>query len=96
MLPVTHGEDYTRLQITLYTVLMSLVTVLPYFTGMSGWLYLGSALLLNAGFLYYSISLQITKSRTKAINTFVYSIVYLMVLFAMLLLDRFLPYITIL
>jgi len=94
MLPVTHGEDYTRLQITLYTVLMSLVTVLPYFTGMSGWLYLGSALLLNAGFLYYSISLQITKSRTKAINTFVYSIVYLMVLFAVLLLDRFLPYIT--
>jgi protoheme IX farnesyltransferase len=96
MLPVTHGEDYTRLQITLYTVLMSLVTVLPYFTGMSGLLYLGSALLLNAGFLYYSISLQITKSRTKAINTFVYSIVYLMVLFAVLLLDRFLPYITVL
>ena len=93
MLPVTHGEDYTRLQITLYTILMSLVTVLPYFTGMSGLLYLGSALLLNAGFLYYSISLQITKSRTKAINTFVYSIVYLMALFAVLLLDRFLPYI---
>ena len=96
MLPVTHGEDYTRLQITLYTVLMSLVTVLPYFTGMSGLLYLVSALLLNAGFLYYSISLQITKSRTKAINTFVYSIVYLMALFAVLLLDRFLPYINML
>ena len=96
MLPVTHGEDYTRLQITLYTVLMSLVTVLPYFTGMSGLLYLVSALLLNAGFLYYSISLQITKSRTKAINTFVYSIVYLMALFAVLLLDRFLPYINVL
>jgi protoheme IX farnesyltransferase len=93
MLPVTHGEDYTRLQITLYTVLMSLVTVLPYFTGMSGLLYLVSALLLNAGFLYYAISLQVTKSRTKAINTFVYSIVYLMALFAVLLLDRFLPYI---
>ncbi len=96
MLPVTHGEDYTRLQITLYTVLMSLVTVLPYFTGMSGLLYLVTALLLNAGFLYYSISLQITKSRTKAINTFVYSIVYLMALFAVLLLDRFLPYINML
>lgn len=96
MLPVTHGEDYTRLQITLYTVLMSLVTVLPYFTGMSGLLYLVTALLLNAGFLYYSISLQITKSRTKAINTFVYSIVYLMALFAVLLVDRFLPYINML
>jgi len=63
---------------------------------MSGLLYLVTALLLNAGFLYYSISLQITKSRTKAINTFVYSIVYLMALFAVLLLDRFLPYINML
>lgn len=91
MLPVTHGEDFTRLQITLYTVLMSIITVFPYFTGMSGVIYLVSALLLNAGFLYYAISLQITKSRTKAINTFVYSIVYLMVLFAVLLFDRYLP-----
>ena len=94
MLPVTHGEDYTRLQITLYTVLMSVITVFPYFTGMSGELYLVSVLLLNAGFLYYAISLQMTKCRTKAINTFVYSIVYLMVLFAVLLIDRFLPYIS--
>lgn len=92
MLPVTHGEDYTRLQITLYTVLMSVITVFPYFTGMSGMLYLVSVLLLNIGFLYYAVSLQITKSRTKAINTFVYSIIYLMVLFAVLLIDRFLPY----
>ena len=91
MLPVTHGEDFTRLQITLYTILMSVVTIFPYLTGMSGVIYLLSALLLNAGFLYYAISLQLTRSKTKAINTFVYSIVYLMVLFAVLLFDRYLP-----
>jgi protoheme IX farnesyltransferase len=90
MLPVTHGEDFTRLQITLYTVLMCLVTIFPYLTKMSGELYLVCALLLNAGFLYYAISLQITKSKTKAIGTFVYSIVYLMVLFAVPLIDRYL------
>ncbi|MFK8028012.1 MAG: heme o synthase [Gammaproteobacteria bacterium] len=91
MLPVTHGDDFTRLQITLYTVLMCVITIFPFFTGMSGWVYLVSVLLLNAVFLYYAISLQITKSRTKAINTFVYSIIYLMVLFAVLLIDRYLP-----
>ena len=91
MLPVTHGEDYTRLQITLYTVLMCVITILPYLTGMSGLVYLLSALVLNAGFLYYAISLQITKSKTKAIGTFVYSIIYLMLLFAALLIDRYLP-----
>ena len=90
MLPVTHGEDYTRLHITLYTVLMSLITIFPYFTGMSGLVYLIGAILLNAGFLYYAISLQLTKSRPKAMATFVYSIVYLMVLFALLLFDRYL------
>ena len=91
MLPVTHGDDFTRLQISLYTVLLSVVTIFPFFTEMSGWLYLVSALLLNAVFLYYAFSLQITKSRKKAINTFVYSIIYLMVLFAVLLIDRYLP-----
>ena len=91
MLPVTHGDDYTRLQITLYTILMCVITVFPFLTGMSGWVYLMSVLVLNAGFLYYAISLQITKSRTKANNTFVYSIIYLMVLFAVLLFDRYLP-----
>ncbi|MDW3096039.1 MAG: heme o synthase [Gammaproteobacteria bacterium] len=91
MLPVTHGEDYTRLQITLYTILMCVITIFPFLTDMSGWVYLVGVLVLNAGFLYYAISLQITKSRTKAINTFVYSIIYLMVLFAILLFDRYLP-----
>lgn len=89
MLPVTHGDDFTRLQITLYTILMCVVTVLPFFTGMSGWFYLVSVLLLNAVFLYYAISLQVTKSRTRAINTFVYSIIYLMILFAVLLIDSY-------
>ena len=91
MLPVTHGEDYTRLHITLYTLLMSLITIFPYFTGMSGLVYLTGAILLNAGFLYYAISLQLTKSRKRAMDTFVYSIVYLMALFAVLLFDRYLP-----
>lgn len=94
MLPVTHGDDYTRLQITLYTILMCVITIFPFLTGMSGWVYLVSVLLLNAGFLYYAISLQITKSNTKASNTFVYSIIYLMVLFAVLLIDRYLPFIS--
>ncbi len=94
MLPVTHGDDFTRLQITLYTVLMCVITIFPFLTGMSGWLYLVSVLLLNAGFLYYAISLQITKSNAKATNTFVYSIIYLMVLFAVLLIDRYLPFIS--
>lgn len=93
MLPVTHGEDYTRVQITIYTLIMSTITVFPFLTGMSGWIYLSSALLLNAGFLYYAISLQITKSKTKAIRTFVYSIVYLMLIFAALLVDRYLPFV---
>ena len=91
MLPVTHGEDYTRVQITIYTLIMSAITVFPFMTGMSGWIYLISALLLNAGFLYYAVSLQITKSRTKAIRTFVYSIIYLMLLFVALLVDRYVP-----
>lgn len=93
MLPVTHGEDYTRLQITLYTILMCVITIFPVLTGMSGMVYLYSVLVLNAVFLYYAIALQVTKSRTKAINTFVYSIVYLMLLFAVLLFDRYLPFI---
>ena len=91
MLPVTHGDDHTRLQITLYSILMCVITVFPFFTGMSGWLYLVTVSILNVIFLYYAISLQITKSNTKAMNTFVYSIIYLMVLFAVLLIDRYLP-----
>jgi protoheme IX farnesyltransferase len=91
MLPVTHGDDLTRLHVLLYTVLLVLVTVMPFLTGMSGPLYLVGALALGAGFLYYAVSLLRTRSRRLAIKTFVYSIVYLMLLFALLLLDRYLP-----
>ncbi len=90
MLPVTHGEDYTRLHILLYTLLLALVTLLPYVTGMSGAIYLFGALLLDAVFLYYAVSLKVTRSRDKAMETFVFSIIYLLLLFAALLLDRYL------
>lgn len=90
MLPVTHGDDYTRLQITLYTVLLSLVTVLPYLTGMTGIVYLAAALILDGIFLYYVLALQIKRSRPLAIKTFVYSIVYLMLIFTALLVDHYL------
>src|SRR5437763_7283916 len=60
MLPVTHGVEYTRLQVLLYTVLLVIVTLMPYLTRMSGLAYLAAALLLNAGFLYYALSLKMT------------------------------------
>jgi protoheme IX farnesyltransferase len=91
MLPVTHGEDFTRLHILLYTVLLVVVTVMPYLTGMAGILYLMGALLLGTIFLYYAVALLTTQRHELAIKTFVYSIVYLMLLFALLLFDRYLP-----
>ncbi len=91
MLPVTHGEDYTRLYILLYTLLLAVITVLPFATGMSGPIYLTGVLALDAVFLYYAIALKLTRRRDLAIKTFVYSIVYLMLLFALLLFDRHLP-----
>jgi len=93
MLPVTHGTEYTRLQILLYTILLVVITILPYLTGMSGWLYLASALLLGAGFLYYAVLLMIRPDDEKLpMKTFGYSIIYLMALFAVLLIDHYLPY----
>lgn len=91
MLPVTHGEDYTRLYILLYTLLLVVITVLPFATGMSGTIYLVGVLILNAIFLYYAVALKWLRRRALAIQTFVYSIVYLMLLFALLLFDRYLP-----
>ncbi len=90
MLPVTHGAEFTRLHITLYTILLLIVTLLPYLTGMSGWLYLLGVLLLNVRFVYMAIKLQVTRSDTLAMRMFVYSITYLMILFAALLLDHYL------
>ncbi|MGH8550885.1 MAG: heme o synthase [Methylococcales bacterium] len=89
MLPVTHGADFTRLHILFYTILLLLVTLLPYLTGMSGWLYLGVSLALNSVFLYYAIALFRTRDNRIAMKTFGFSILYLMILFAALLIDHY-------
>jgi protoheme IX farnesyltransferase len=90
MLPVTHGEAYTRLQILLYTVLLVLTTLLPYVIGMSNLLYLSSALVLGMGFLYWSIVMYLGKNPRAPLKTFRYSIIYLTGLFGALLIDHYL------
>ncbi len=90
MLPVTHGVVYTRWHVLFYTVLLVVITVLPYLTGMSGVFYLGGALVLGAGFLYYAIRLLDPPDEFFAMRVFKYSIVYLMALFAFLLVDHYL------
>jgi len=90
MLPVTHGVTYTRWQILLYTVLLVLATILPWATGMSGLFYLGGALVLGVVFLWYAWRLLDPPDEFFAMRTFQYSIVYLMALFAFLLLDHWL------
>ncbi|MFC0679469.1 heme o synthase [Lysobacter korlensis] len=90
MLPVTHGVTYTRWQILFYTVLLVVVTVLPWATGMSGLFYLGGALVLGAVFLGYAWKLMDPPDELYAMKVFNYSIVYLMALFAFLLLDHWL------
>jgi len=91
MLPVTHGVEFTRLQILLYTILLLAVSVLPYVTHMSGLLYLGGALILGLGFLWYALRLMRTKDERLPMQTFGYSIYYLMALFALLLVDHYIP-----
>jgi protoheme IX farnesyltransferase len=90
MLPVTHGVVYTRWHVLFYTILLVLVTILPYLTGMSGLFYLGGALVLGAGFLYYAIRLLHPPDDFFPMRVFNYSIVYLMALFAFLLVDHYL------
>ena len=90
MLPVTHGERYTKLHILLYTILLYLVTLLPYLTGMFNWFYLLGAIVLGGGFLYWSIAMLLGKTPDAAMQTFKYSIVYLMALFIVMLLDHYL------
>ncbi|MEO6689508.1 MAG: heme o synthase, partial [Dokdonella sp.] len=90
MLPVTHGVVYTRWHVLFYTVLLLVITVLPYLTGMSGLFYLGGALVLGAGFLYYAIRLLNPPNEFFAMRVFNYSIIYLMALFAFLLVDHYL------
>ena len=91
MLPVTHGVAHTRLQVLLYTVLLTLVTLMPFLTHMSGLLYLAAALGLNAGFLYYALALKITAREELPMRVFRFSVRYLMWLFAALLVDHYLP-----
>ena len=91
MLPVTHGLEFTRVQILLYTVLLLLVSLLPYLTGMSGVIYLIAAAVLGALFLGYSVKIFLEPENPKiAFKTFKYSVNYLMVLFVALLIDHYL------
>jgi len=90
MLPVTHGDPLTKLHTLLYTIIMCLVTILPYLTGMSGGFYLASAALLGGGFIYYSLQLMFTDKPRAALTTFRYSIFYLIALFIALLIDHYL------
>lgn len=90
MLPVTHGVAFTRLQILLYTILLVIVTTLPYLTGMSGLIYLAGVTVLNAGFLWYALRMMISQDVLLPMRTFAFSITYLMVLFIFLLADHYL------
>lgn len=90
MLPCTHGIPHTKLNILLYTIVLSVLTLLPYFIGMSGWVYEGCALVLDGRFLYLVIRLYRSNDITLPYRVFKYSIVYLMYLFLALLLDHYL------
>ena len=89
MLPVTHGDRYTRLHLLLYTIILTAVTLLPFATRMSGFIYLASALILDGLFLYYAIKIYFRYSDALAKRTFAYSIIYLSLLFAALLVDHY-------
>jgi len=90
MLPVTHGDEYTRLSILLYTILLTLITIIPYLTGMSGLIYLITALALDAVFLYYAVQMRRNPDNLELpMRTFKYSITYLGILFAALLVDHY-------
>ena len=90
MLPVTHGLEFTRLQVLLYTVLLVAVSLLPFVFGMSGFLYLAGAAVLGAVFLAYAIRLKFAPVPGLPMRTFGYSIVYLKAIFSLLLVDHYL------
>lgn len=94
MLPVTHGNEFTRLHILLYTVVLVAVTIMPFATKMSGWFYLIGTIPLNAIFVYYAWTLYRKYSDQLARQTFVYSIQYLALIFGLLLLDHYIIFIT--
>ncbi len=89
MLPVTHGVAFTQTQIILYTLLLVVVSALPYVTRMSGLFYFGGAMALGAGFLVYALQMKRTNEDRIAMKTFAYSIFYLMGIFAFLLIDHY-------
>ncbi len=89
MLPVTHGHKFTRLHILLYTLLLAAVTILPFATHMAGWLYLAGALVLNGRFIGYAVRLYRDYSDALARRMFGYSIQYLAMLFAVMLVDHY-------
>jgi protoheme IX farnesyltransferase len=92
MLPVTHGSEFTRLQILLYTFVLLAATLLPFMLRMSGWFYLVSALLLGIGFCGYAFALWRNYSDGLARKTFRFSLIHLSLLFAALLIDHYLPW----
>ncbi|HTQ73900.1 MAG TPA: heme o synthase [Burkholderiales bacterium] len=89
MLPVTHGQRFTRLYVLLYTLVLFASALLPFAYGMSGWIYLAAALALNGVFVGYAVRLYISYSDALARRTFRYSIAYLALLFAALLVDHY-------
>ncbi len=91
MLPVTHGVEFTGLQIVLYTILLIVVSIFPYLIGMSGLLYLVGALVLGFTFLYYALALRADPGGELPMKTFGFSITYLTGLFLVLLVDHYLP-----
>lgn len=90
MLPVTHGVAFTKLQIVLYTIILFIVSILPYIVLMSGGIYLVSAVILSSIFLYYSIKLYFSDDDAIAMKTFNFSICYIFLIFVALLLDHYL------
>ena len=89
MLPVTHGDQFTKLHVLLYTIILCIVTTLPYITQMSGLIYLGSSVVLNVIFMYYAVEIYRNYSDQLAREAFRYSILYLALLFVSLLVDHY-------
>jgi protoheme IX farnesyltransferase len=91
MLPVTHGDQFTKLHLLLYTLMLSAATLLPFVVGMAAWFYLLSAVILNAIFIWFAVKLYRRYTDALARKTFNFSILYLALLFAALLIDHYAP-----
>lgn len=91
MLPVTHGDQFTKLHLLLYTIMLSAATLLPFAVGMAAWFYLSCAIVLNAIFIWFAVQLYRRYTDALARRTFNFSILYLALLFAALLIDHYLP-----